>query len=91
MPGISNADGWTTGTTHVDINGDGLQDIYICKASGYRGLKGKNLLFLNLGVDSDGIPNLKNAQQTSVWTFQDYRPRQHFLITTSMGTSISTS
>ncbi|MGA9239470.1 CRTAC1 family protein, partial [Robiginitalea sp.] len=57
--GITNADGWTTGTTHVDINADGLQDIYICKASGYRGLKGKNLLFLNLGADSDGIPQFE--------------------------------
>jgi len=57
--GISNSDGWTTGTTHVDINGDGLQDIYICKASGYRGLQGRNLLYLNLGVDSDGIPKFE--------------------------------
>ena len=57
--GIANADGWTTGTTHVDINGDGLQDIYICKASGYRALKGRNLLYLNLGVDSDGIPKFE--------------------------------
>ena len=57
--GIVNADGWTTGTTHVDINGDGLQDIYICKASGYRALKGRNLLYLNLGVGSDGVPRFE--------------------------------
>ncbi|MGB5403066.1 MAG: VCBS repeat-containing protein [Robiginitalea sp.] len=57
--GISNGDGWTTGTTHVDINGDGLQDIYICKASGYRALQGQNLLYLNLGVGSDGIPKFE--------------------------------
>lgn len=57
--GITNADGWTTGTTHVDINGDGLQDIYVCKASGYRALKGRNLLFLNLGTGPDGIPKFE--------------------------------
>jgi hypothetical protein len=57
--GISNADGWTTGISHVDINGDGLQDIYICKASGYRALKGKNRLYLNLGPDPDGIPRFE--------------------------------
>ncbi|MDM9631414.1 VCBS repeat-containing protein [Robiginitalea aurantiaca] len=57
--GISNPDGWTTGISHVDINGDGLQDIYICKASGYRGLKGRNLLYVNIGADPDGIPRFE--------------------------------
>lgn len=57
--GIKNADGWTTGVTHVDINNDGLLDIYICKAAGYRNLKGNNLLFVNKGVDKNGIPKFK--------------------------------
>lgn len=59
--GILNADGWTTGISHVDINGDGLEDIYICKASGYRGLEGRNLLYVNLGTDPDGIPEFKEG------------------------------
>lgn len=57
--GLANSNGWTTGVTHVDINGDGLLDLYICKASGYRTLKGKNLLYVNQGITADGIPVFK--------------------------------
>ncbi|MFM1878586.1 MAG: hypothetical protein RLZZ241_1452 [Bacteroidota bacterium] len=54
--GISNAEGWTTGVTHADVNGDGRLDLYLCKASGYRALKGKNQLYINTGNDANGIP-----------------------------------
>ncbi|MDC6352853.1 MULTISPECIES: VCBS repeat-containing protein [unclassified Robiginitalea] len=54
--GIENADGWTTGVTHVDINGDGLLDIYVCQASGYRALRGRNLLYVHQGLTEEGIP-----------------------------------
>lgn len=54
--GISNADGWTTGVTHADVNGDGLLDIYICKAAGYRALSGRNLLYINQGLSAEGVP-----------------------------------
>lgn len=57
--GISNADGWTTGVTHADVNGDGLLDIYICKAAGYRALNGRNLLYVNQGLSPAGIPQFK--------------------------------
>ena len=50
---------WSTGVTHVDINNDGLLDIYICKAAGYKNLKGKNLLYVNQGIDNNGIPKFK--------------------------------
>lgn len=54
---IANDDGWTTGVTHVDINNDGLLDIYICKVGNYKNLKGKNLLYVNQGLSEDGIPH----------------------------------
>ena len=57
--GISNADGWTTGIAHADVNGDGLLDLYICKAAGYRALKGRNLLYINTGIDPDGVPHFE--------------------------------
>lgn len=57
--GIHNDTGWTTGVTHADINGDGLVDLYVCKASGYRSLRGRNLLFINTGNDPDGIPHFE--------------------------------
>ena len=50
---------WSTGVTNVDINSDGLLDIYICKAAGYRALEGKNLLYINQGTNDNGIPTFK--------------------------------
>ena len=59
--GISNESGWTTGVTHADVNGDGLEDIYVCKASGYRALEGRNLLYINKGADERGFPVFEEA------------------------------
>jgi len=59
MANINNATGWTTGVTHVDINNDGLLDLYVCKVGDYKGIKGQNLLFVNQGVDENGIPLFK--------------------------------
>lgn len=56
IAGISNKNGWTTGVSNVDINGDGLLDLYICKVSGYQNLKGHNLLYINKGNDKAGNP-----------------------------------
>ena len=57
--GINNATGWTTGVTNVDINNDGLLDIYICKIGNYRNIKGTNLLYVNKGTDENGVPQFK--------------------------------
>lgn len=40
--------GWTTGTTMADVNGDGFLDIYVCQ-SNYLDRQGANLLFINNG------------------------------------------
>lgn len=47
--GITNADGWSTGTTMADINGDGYLDIYICKAGKVEEEARRNKLFINNG------------------------------------------
>lgn len=47
--GVSGDGGWSTGVTMVDINGDGLLDIYICQVGSLPGIEGKNKLYLNLG------------------------------------------
>ncbi len=58
---IENAKGWTTGVTVVDINNDGLLDIYVCKVGKFKNISGQNLLFVNQGSSKDGIPRFKEA------------------------------
>ncbi|HEY9195831.1 MAG TPA: VCBS repeat-containing protein, partial [Mucilaginibacter sp.] len=47
--GIAGKGNWKTGVTIVDINGDGLKDIYLSVVSGYKTFKGKNQLYINNG------------------------------------------
>lgn len=41
--------GWSTGVTMADVNGDGLLDIYVAQVGDYKGLTGKNKLYINNG------------------------------------------
>ncbi len=56
---LKDDEGWSTGVTIVDINNDGLLDIYVCKVGNYKGIKGKNKLFINKGADNNGIPSFE--------------------------------
>ncbi|MCF1715636.1 VCBS repeat-containing protein [Flavihumibacter sp. RY-1] len=47
--GVSDKQGWCTGASMVDINTDGLLDIYICRSADGLPEKRKNLLFINNG------------------------------------------
>lgn len=62
--GISGRPGpWKTGTTVVDINGDGKQDFYVCYSGKLRGEKRMNQLFVNQGNDARGIPHFNDEAQ----------------------------
>jgi hypothetical protein len=47
--GINKQNGWSTGVTMADINGDGLLDIYVCVAGNIKGDRRRNELFINKG------------------------------------------
>ncbi|MEO6187394.1 MAG: CRTAC1 family protein, partial [Ginsengibacter sp.] len=47
--GVAEKQGWCTGASFIDINGDGKLDIYICRSADGDPQKRKNLLFINNG------------------------------------------
>ncbi|HEY0778349.1 MAG TPA: VCBS repeat-containing protein [Gemmatirosa sp.] len=55
------AGSWTTGVTLADVNGDGRLDIYICKAGPGDPASRANELWINQGVDRDGVPHFKEV------------------------------
>ena len=76
--GLDNAKGWTTGVTHVDINNDGLLDLYICKVSNYKHLKGSNLLYVNQGNDKDENPIFKEESKKYGLDFSGFSTQAAF-------------
>jgi hypothetical protein len=47
--GVAEAGAWSSGVTFVDINADGLLDIYVCKSGDPESVNRSNALFINNG------------------------------------------
>lgn len=46
---VGGSSDWSTGSTMIDINNDGLLDIYVCAVAGLLDFNGQNELFINNG------------------------------------------
>lgn len=81
---IAKVDGdnrWCRGVAVVDINNDGLPDIYVCTTILPDPKKRENLLYVNQGVNKQGVPvfkemareyGLNDASFSTMATFFDY-------------------
>ncbi|WP_240049306.1 VCBS repeat-containing protein [Mucilaginibacter psychrotolerans] len=58
--GVTGAGRWGRGVAVVDINNDGLADIYVCNSLSGDVHKRQNLLYINQGLNKAGIPVFKD-------------------------------
>ena len=79
--GVVDRDGWTTGVTMADVNGDGRLDIYVCRSGWMDAETRRNKLYVNTGVADDGTPRfaeraakygLDDSSNSTHATFFDY-------------------
>ena len=54
--GVKGRDGWKTGVTVADVNGDGLLDIYVSYSGPVLKENLYDELFINTGLDNNGVP-----------------------------------
>ena len=77
--GISRDSLWSTGVSVVDINNDGLLDIYISRVGHYKVLIGKNQLLICTGIDSKGIPHYSDQAAAYGLDFSGFSTQAAFL------------
>jgi len=79
--GVDGMNRWARGVSIIDINNDGLPDIYICNTIYSDSMRRRNILYVNQGPDDDGIPHFKDEAaaygldinvQSTMATFFDY-------------------
>lgn len=80
--GVSGNGKWSKGVSVIDINNDGLMDIYVCAAVLPDSNARKNILYLNQGINQQtGVPSFKDvapeygladASNTHMAAFFDY-------------------
>lgn len=57
--GVTGEGRWCNTASVVDINNDGWPDIYICCTNNKNPAKRRNLLYINQGLDKNGVPVFK--------------------------------
>ncbi|TDH29371.1 hypothetical protein EXU57_04440 [Segetibacter sp. 3557_3] len=71
--------GWSTGVSVVDINNDGLLDIYVCRVGNYESLRSKNQLLVCQGISADHIPWYKDEANRYGLDFSGFSTQSVFL------------
>lgn len=79
LAGIPADSVWSTGVSVVDINNDGLLDIYICRVGNYKVLKGKNQLLVCTKIDEKGIPHYEDQATQYGLDFSGFSTQAAFL------------
>jgi len=61
--GVEGKQRWARGVAVVDINNDGLMDLYVCNTIKKDSLDRRNILYINQGPDSNGIPHFTDMAE----------------------------
>jgi hypothetical protein len=79
--GVTGEGKWSRGVSIIDINNDGLEDIYVSCTVSSNPKKRENLLYINQGADKEGMPHFKemaaayglnDSTYTTMAAFFDY-------------------
>jgi hypothetical protein len=76
---VPNDNGWSTGVSVVDINNDGLLDIYVCRVGNYGPLKSHNQFLICSGIDNNGIPHYTDKAKEMGLDFSGFSTQAAFL------------
>jgi enediyne biosynthesis protein E4 len=77
--GIPQDHGWSTGVSVVDINNDGLLDIYVCRVGNYGPLKSHNQFLICTGIDKNGVPQYVDKAKELGVDFSGFSTQAAFL------------
>lgn len=69
--------GWSTGVSVVDINNDGLPDIYVCKVGKFKNLNSHNQLLICKGI-RNGVPFYEDKSKEYGLNFSGFSTQAAF-------------